>query len=64
MGIKKVLMLLLHPFAPEHLFNLAHFIWADAAYGNKNELTAMSSTKIEIFSESLCFNFWFDVRVR
>ena len=45
-------------------FVLAYFIWADAAYGKNNELTAMSSTKIDLFFEQLCFNFWFDVRVR
>jgi len=41
----------------------AHFMWADAAFGNKNEVTAMSSPKVENIADKLCFNFWFDVRV-
>ena len=39
-------------------------MWADAAFGNRNEVTAMSSPKVENIADKLCFNFWFDVRVR
>ena len=42
---------------------LAYFIWADALLGKKNEITAMSSQKINNIDEKFCFNFWFDVRV-
>ena len=42
-------------------FFLAHFLWADALTGQADELTTISSPLITNL-DSLCFNFWFDVR--
>ena len=54
---------LIFNFLTTLLYFLAYFIWADAEFGKKNEITAMSSQKINNIDEKFCFNFWFDVRV-
>ena len=40
-----------------------HFLWADAISGNPQELTAVSSPLVKN-EQDVCFNFWFDVRVK
>ena len=45
-----------------NLWFIAYFIWADAVFGKDGEITVLSSPLIEKL-DSLCFDFWFDVRV-